>query len=276
MSNTIIKVPLLQKETIRLLDRKMVIFPYANTKYTGELKKQWDTVTVETFPNVAFTTWTTAWDPIAGQDITITSENLSVDQAASLRITLKDIEKVQSNLDLEAKIADRIAYAQANLLDDYITSTILNSTNANITKLNDGAAVALDKTNIFEEIEKMVVALKDNNAGENSVLFVAPAVASLLRQSGILDASDAWLAVREKWYLGLISGVIVKEAVNLSSVNKMIMMDRDSVHFVAQLTKVDTRLGTDGFYENIIAELVYGSTIFDENGKRICTNEYSL
>jgi len=38
---------------------------------------------------------------------------------------------------------------------------------------------------------------------------------------------------------------------------------------VVQLNKYDVRQATDGFYENLIAEVIYGLKIFGENAKAI-------
>jgi len=38
---------------------------------------------------------------------------------------------------------------------------------------------------------------------------------------------------------------------------------------VVQLNQYDVRKGTDGFYENLLAEVIYGLKIFGENAKSI-------
>lgn len=54
-ANTIIKENLLVKETIRLLDKKFVILPWANTEFEDEIKQQGDSVSVQTFPRIQHT-----------------------------------------------------------------------------------------------------------------------------------------------------------------------------------------------------------------------------
>jgi len=60
MANTITMENMLLKEIMRHLRQSAIILPHANTKYEGELKKQGDTVTVQTVPTV---TWTTGATP---------------------------------------------------------------------------------------------------------------------------------------------------------------------------------------------------------------------
>ena len=105
-TNTIIRPIIFAKEVIRNRDIKNVFYKYANSDYTGELKKAWDTVTVQTLPTLSFASWT-AWTPITASNFTITSENLVIDTVKQLAVTLKDIEMTQSNLTLEEKVAQR-------------------------------------------------------------------------------------------------------------------------------------------------------------------------
>lgn len=272
MANTIISPTLFAKEVIRNRDIKNVFYAYSNSDYTGELKKQWDTVTVQTLPTLSFATGWTAGTAISATDFTITSENLVINQVAQLRVTLKDIEMVQSNLDLETRVASRFAEAEARLFDTTIRDQILVTQVADIpagNKIDSGAPATITKDNIFEKIEGLKVALAEQNVTENLVLFVAPALASLLRQSGLLDASDLGLVTRTKGYMGMISGVMVVESNALTASKEMIMMQDGAVNMVAQLNQYDVRKADDGFYENLIAEVIYGLKIFGENAKAI-------
>jgi len=267
--NTIIVPKLFAKEVVRNRDIKNVFYNYVNSAFTGELKKAGDTVTVQTLPTLNFATGT-AGDPIANSDFTITAENLVIDTTKQLWIRLKDVEATQSNLDLESKIAERFGEAEGRLIDEAVRDTILNSTT--VTTLNKAAPITLTTTNVFSEIEKMKVALAQNNVTDNLVLFVAPVAASVLRQSGLLSNTDTWLVVRTKWYLGMISGVKIVETNALTPSLEMIMMQEGAVNFVIQLNKYDVRDWQDGFYNNLIAEVIYGAAIFGENAKAICVN----
>jgi len=118
----------------------------------------------------------------------------------------------------------------------------------------------------------MKVALAVQNVTDNLVLFVSPSAASLLRQSGLLDNTERGFGIRQKGYLGLISGVIIVETNALTASKEMIMMAEGAVNMVVQLNNYDVRQGVDGFYENLLAEIIYGLKIFGENTKAICVN----
>ena len=274
MANTIIRPTIFSKEVIRNRDIKNVFYRYTNSAYTWELKKAWDTVTVQTLPTLSFAAWT-AWGAITNTDFTITSENLVIDTVKQLRITLKDIEETQSNLEIESKIAWRFAEAEARLFDEAVRDQILVTQVADIpawNKLNSWAPITLTKANVFEQIELMKVALAEQNVTDNIALFVSPSAASLLRQSWLLDNSDKWLSTRIKWYMWMISWLEVVETNALTASKEMIAMQNSSVNMVVQLNKYDVRQWTDWFYENLLAEIIYWLKIFWENTKAIAIN----
>jgi len=69
----------------------------------------------------------------------------------------------------------------------------------------------------------MRVALAEQNVTDNLKLFVSPSTQSLLLQSGLLDNNDRGLVIREKGYMGMISGVSVYATNSLTASKEMIM-----------------------------------------------------
>lgn len=195
--------------------------PWANRKYEGELKKQGDTVTVQTFPNVDFSFGGTAGDDIDEGAFTITGENLTADQVAQINIPIKDIEEIQSNLDLHSKVANRISFAAGQIFDKFVANLALQANSSN--EENKSAPLVMTKGNVFEEIEKLRVNLSAQNAFGNAALFVSPQHASFLRQSGTLfDGFSEGLRFREgegvasmNGVIGQVSGFTVFETNNL-------------------------------------------------------------
>jgi len=289
MANTIISPAIFSKEVIRNRDRKNVFLVHTNRDYEGEIKKAGDVVRVQTLPTLSFTAQsivgagdvtnsevgTGPGQAITATDFTITLENLVINKYSPLRVTLTKHQITQSNLSLEEKVASRFTEAEARLLDDQIRDQILVTQVADIpagNKINSAAPVALTKTNVFEEIEKMRVALAEQNITDALCLFVSPTAQSLLLQSGILDNSDKGLEVRFKGYIGMISGVKVFVTNSLTASKEMIMMAEGSVNMVVQLNDYKISEATDGFYFNMLAEIVWGLKIFGENAKAIAIN----
>tara|TARA_R110000751_G_scaffold292656_3_gene400032 strand:+ start:376 stop:1236 length:861 start_codon:yes stop_codon:yes gene_type:complete len=280
MANTILSPTIFAKEVIRSRDIKNVFYSYTNSDYTGELKKAGDVVTVQTLPTLSFTataitgagTGTVGTGPgnaITATDFVITNENLVINKYAPLRITLRDIEDTQSNLSLEEKVASRFAEAEARLFDEQVRDQILVTQLADIPAANVLSAITQDKTTVYPAFEALKVALAVQNVTENLVAFVSPQFASFIRQSGLLDASDLGLVVRTKGYMGMLAGVKVVETNALTASKEVIMMQEGAVNMVVQLNKYDVRQADDGFYDNLIAEIIWGLKIFDENAKAI-------
>jgi hypothetical protein len=55
MANTTFAPKIFAKETIRNLDREVVLMGHTNRKYEGEIKNQGDAVRVQTLPTLTFT-----------------------------------------------------------------------------------------------------------------------------------------------------------------------------------------------------------------------------
>lgn len=272
MANTVIEPTLFSKEVIRNRDIKNVFYRYTNSDYTGELRQAGDTVTVQTLPTLSFTSGT-AGAAIDATDFTITSENLVIDQVKQLAVRITAKEKTQSNLELTMAVAGRFAEAEARLFDEVVRDQILVTQVANIptaNKLDSGAPITLTPALAYTSILNLSEALDNQNVDESGrVCFVSPNFANNLMQSGFLDASDTGLETRFKGYVGLVNGVKIHKTNALSASKEVIMLQEGAVNMVVQLNNYDVRKGTDGFYENLIAEVIYGLKIFGENAKAI-------
>jgi len=266
---TIIEPTIFSKEVVRNRDIKNVFYRFTNSDYEGELSQSGDTVTVQTLPTLSFAAGT-AGDAIADAGFTITSENLVIDQVQqlSVRITAKD--KKQSNLELTKSIAGRFAEAEARLFDEVVRDQILVTQNADIPAANRLGEITLDASSAYTAILDLCEALDNQNVNEdNRVAFVSPKFANFLMQSSFLDASDVGVMTRFKGYMGMVNGVKIVKTNALTASRDVIMMEEGAVNMVVQLNNYDVRKGTDGFYENLIAEVIYGKQIFGENAKAI-------
>lgn len=272
MANTIIEPTLFSAEVIRNRDIKNVFYAYTNSDYTGELRQAGDTVTVQTLPTLSFASGT-AGAAITATDFTITEENLVINQTQQLSVRLTEKEKTQSNLELTMKVAERFAEAEGRLFDTTVRDQILVTQVADIpaaNKLDSGSPITLTPALAYTSILNLSVALDKQDVDEGGrVAFVSPDFGSQLMQSGFLDASDAGLDVRFKGYIGMVNGVRIVKTNALTASKEVIMLQEGAVNMVVQLNNMDVRKGTDGFYENVLAEVIYGLKIFGENAKAI-------
>ncbi len=290
MANTIITPNIFAKETLMNLDREVILLASTNRGYEGEVKQAGDSVRVQTLPTLTFTasSITGAGDftngdvgtgpgtPITASDFAITLENLIIDKYTEKLVTLTDHEVKQSNLSLTEKVASRFSEGMGTLLDDQVRDQILVTQVADIpaaNKINDGAPVTITTANVYGEIMKLRSALKKQNVKvSNMELYVSTDVESVLLQSDFLVGSDAGATVMRTGFLGTVGGVPVYSTTALDASNEMIMMANGSVNAVIQITNLKVTEGTDGFYTNVLAQIVWGMKIFGENAKAVAIN----
>lgn len=270
-ANTIIKENILVKETIRLLDKRFVIVDWANTQFEGTISQQGDTVSVQTFPRISFTTGSTAWADITASSFTITKETLTIDELQQLRVPVTNLQEIQSNLNLLQKIGEQIAYSMRDKMEQHVIATVKTGA---WSKLNESSAVTLSASNIYANVEEIRVVLAQNNVYSQCALFVDPMVASLIRQSPVFDGFREGLDVRKEAFVWRIAGFEVYESNNIQS-KHIVAMDRDAVHFAVQWTGYDERKEPKGFTTNVISEFVMWAKVFTENAKRIVTKKYA-
>lgn len=268
MTNTIIIKDLLMKDTIKLLEKELVQTQFCNRAYTGELKKQGDTVTVQTFPNVTITTGATAGADISSQNFIITGEDLTVDQVATANVEIPDVDVLRSNLDLRSEVAQKLAYQLANVYDTFVMYLAMATTNIVPT-------VALTKTNIYAYLELLAVKLDDNLVpSENRALFVLPAAASLIRQAPERDGYREGADMRIKGYVGDWAGFKIYKTTNLPA-KHMYAMQKGAINFVEQFNKMKITEASTAFRFNMLLETYFGGKVFTENAKKIAKFAYS-
>ena len=228
MSNTIVLKDLLQDDVIARKDELTIIKQVANTKYEGELRGQGDTVTVEQFPlitgdiKVAGSTSNVrsiAGENITLQDWTVTSYDLTVDRLYQNGVIVKDIEKIQSNLDLQSQITNSFAQASAENEDTFVASLVTQNTAA--LKLADKSPLTLSASNTYSSITSLSESLSVQNAYGQRTLFISPAIKRWLKLENILDNTDTGLTSRLNGEIGKVDGFRVLETNNLPHVVKL-------------------------------------------------------
>lgn len=288
MANTIITPAIFSNEVIRNLDRDTVFLSHTNRAYEGELKQRGDTVRVQTLPTLTFTAssisgagdltngdvGTGPGGAITASDFAITLENLIIDKYTEKRVTLPNIQEVQSNLSLEQKVASRFSEGMGTLLDDQVVNQILVTQVADIptaNKLNSGAPITLSASNVYGSIVNMRTALRKQNVKvSNMKLFVSTdAEGFLLQSTQFTSGSNDAFQVVKTGFIGTIAGVPVYVTTALDASKEMIMMAEGAVNAVIQVSDTKVTEGTDGFYTNVLAQIIWGMKIFGENAKSI-------
>lgn len=169
---------------LNALDKAHVFAGLVNRDYEGEIKKQGDTVHINTIGEVTIGTYTKDTDFASGpQALTATDQTLVINQAKYFNFAVDDIDTAQAAGDVMDKAMQRAAYGLADAADKYIADQLAAAiTTANGNQVGT-TAVALTKENVYENIVKMKTILdKANVPTTGRWLVVPPEMVALILQ----------------------------------------------------------------------------------------------
>ena len=284
MANTINIENVLSARVAYLLEEPTAFEEYANTTYQWELNEQWDTVTVQNFPQIDWDikTWTAkvqtkAWENISVKDWALGRSEIKVDQVANINIKIKDIEKALSNLDLESWLAKSIARWAKRVKSNFIRDLAIE--NAGNSVWDDTTPITVTNTNVFKTVMDMGVKIDNENApGEWRALFASPDLCALMVQSPSFDATSITAEMRKRGFIWEYGWFMIIKDTTLP-LGVAVAMDKNSVHFISKLTwikHVGWETNNEGFFWNILGEIVYGGNVLGLNKGRICTLYYTV
>lgn len=169
---------------LNALDKAHVFAGLVNRDYEGEIKKQGDTVHINTIGEVTIGTYTKDTDFSSGpQALTATDSTLVINQAKYFNFAVDDIDTAQAAGDIMDKAMQRAAYGLADAADKYLADQLAAAiTTANGNQVGT-TAVALTKENVYENIVKMKTTLdKANVPTTGRWLVVPPEMVALILQ----------------------------------------------------------------------------------------------
>ena len=169
---------------LNALDKAHVFAGLVNRDYEGEIKKQGDTVHINTIGEVTIGTYTKDTDFTSGpQALTATDSTLVINQAKYFNFAVDDIDTAQAAGDIMDKAMQRAAYGLADAADKYLADQLAAAiTTANGNQVGT-TAVALTKENVYENIVKMKATLdKANVPTTGRWLVVPPEMVALILQ----------------------------------------------------------------------------------------------
>ena len=169
---------------LNALDKAHVFAGLVNRDYEGEIKKQGDTVHINTIGEVTIGTYTKDTDFASGpQALTATDSTLIINQAKYFNFAVDDIDTAQAAGDIMDKAMQRAAYGLADAADKYLADQLAAAiTTANGNQVGT-TAVALTKENVYENIVKMKTILdKANVPTTGRWLVVPPEMVALILQ----------------------------------------------------------------------------------------------
>ena len=169
---------------LNALDKAHVFAGLVNRDYEGEIKKQGDTVHINTIGAVTIGTYTKDTDFSTGPEaLTTTDSTLVINQAKYFNFAVDDIDTAQAAGDVMDKAMQRAAYGLADVADKYIADQLAAAiTTANGNQVGT-TTVALTKDNVYENVVKMKIILdKANVPTTGRWLVIPPEMVALILQ----------------------------------------------------------------------------------------------
>ena len=169
---------------LNALDKAHVFAGLVNRDYEGEIKKQGDTVHINTIGEVTIGTYTKDTDFTSGpQALTATDSTLVINQAKYFNFAVDDIDTAQAAGDIMDKAMQRAAYGLADAADKYLADQLAAAiTTANGNQVGT-TAVALTKDNVYENVVKIKTILdKANVPTTGRWLVIPPEMVALILQ----------------------------------------------------------------------------------------------
>lgn len=169
---------------LNALDKAHVFAGLVNRDYEGDIKKQGDTVHINTIGAVTIGTYTKDTDFASGPEaLTTTDSTLVINQAKYFNFAVDDIDTAQAAGDVMDKAMQRAAYGLADVADKYLADQLAAAiTTANGNQVGT-TAVALTKDNVYENVVKMKIILdKANVPTTGRWLVIPPEMVSLILQ----------------------------------------------------------------------------------------------
>lgn len=282
MANTINKSVLLTARVLTLLQEPTAWEMMANKEFEGELNEYGDTVRVQTFPKLEWNSkiWeieAIGWEEISTTDWELWKEDLKIDRLSTINIKIKDIEKAVSNLSLESWLLRAIWDAKKRNVSKFIQKTVLDA--AGLEVWTSSAKKQITDENVLKIIWNMKAKLDQENVPNNDrYLYIRPDLEVTIVWAKWFNATVFGADMLVKWFIWKILWFNVVIDSTLTEW-LAVACDKDSVHYVSKYDKVkvvDSKTNNQGFWDNILWELIDGCKVFDANKKRICKLHYEL
>ncbi len=251
----------------------------SNTDYEGEIKNHGDKVIIRTTPDLTVQDYTVGKD-LVYETPTSESKELVIDKAKYFAFTLKDVDKVQSDLNLMNDWATDGSEQMKIAIDKTILSGIqgkadaLNqgdkagriSKNINLGKDAASGELQVGKDTILDLIVDAGTVLDEQNVPENGRWLVIPAwAAGMIKKSDLKDASLAGdnKSILRNGRLGIIDRFTIYTSNLLPTPNTAdgtvaYFGHNSGISFASQITKMETVRDTKDFGDFIRSLQVFG------------------
>ena len=253
------------------LEKSHVAANLVNRDYEGEIRRQGDTVHINTIGAITVRTYTTNTDINAADTLATTDQTLVINQAKYFNFQIDDVDKAQAAGDLMNTAMQRAAYALADTADAYLMGVIAAGVASGNTVT---PASALDATNIYTSIVALRTVLdKANVPTAGRYVVIPPEVyALLLQDTRFVQASDSETlrATLLNGQVGRVAGFDVYMSNNVPSTTSsgtttysMIASVPASTTYAEQIVNTEAYRLEKRFADGVKGLHVYGAKVTD-------------
>ena len=254
------------KELNRLMLDSGVMLDCVNTKYEGLIKNEGDTVHIQTPGEVTVGNYD-GETAINYQELDGDRATLVIDQKKFWGFIVKDIEKVQANVDYAEAYIKNAKKALVNAQDAFLLGKSVD-----VPAENQLGAVTLTKDNVYSKIVAVRTKLRKANAIDDTGLdgtnkhpwmVVDPDTMGVILQAPeFIHATKLGDETLRKGAVGRIAGVDIKESTVLKAVGgktTILAGTTEAITFAQQIIKVETIKDKDFFGDYVRGLYVYGA-----------------
>lgn len=256
---------------LNALEKTHVASNLVNRDYEGDIKKQGDTVHINSIGEVTVSDYTRNSDITAPQTLSTTDQTLTITQAKYFNFQIDDVDAAQAAGDIMDKAMQRSAYALNDAADSYILGVLANgASSGNI--IGSSEAVTLTEDNIYENIVELRLLLDKQGAPyEGRTLVIPPEAYALLLKDARFTGNGGAMseAALRNGYIGNVAGFEIYESNNCvksDDVYTITAQVRSACTFAEQIVETSAYRPEKRFADAVKGLHVYGAKVTDPNG----------
>lgn len=251
------------------LEKTHVAASLVNRDYEGEIRKQGDTVHINTIGAVTVKDYTRNTDISAPETLSTTDQTLTISQAKYFNFQIDDVDAAQSDGSLMEKAMSMSAYALKDTADAYLLG-VLAAGAATDNIIGGTTAVALTKDNIYENIVKLRLLLDKKSVPlEGRTLVIPPeAYALLLQDSRFVSGSETGSEAARSGYIGNVAGFEIYESNNCAKTGSTYTITaqvKSACTYAEQIVETGAYRPEKRFADAVKGLHVYGAKVVDSN-----------
>ncbi len=256
------------KELLRKIMDAGVMLDCVNRNYEGEIKRQGDTVHIQTVGNITVSTYDDD-TALTYQKLDGETTVLKVDQAKSFSFIVPDIDKVQANIDLMGKYTNQAKKEVVNVKDAYLHALGI----AGVDTTNQMGTVAVTADDIYKTCVDLFTllarakAIDDSGLGEDGkrpFLILPPEIIGVVKNSE--EAKHATTLGDQTIRKGAImqyAGFDIKQSTIIQEDTGYAILagTSEAITYADQITKVESLRDKDNFGDYVRGLYVYGAKV---------------